>query len=299
MANKKTKTKEPNMEFYRLDRLFQKAPIDKFYYYLIIGERSNGKSFAVQELALKNYLEKGEQMAFIRRWDIDWKNNYLKVWDGFINNIYYGNILEKMSKGKWNSIFYSSGQWYLQRLSKKEYFDEARNRLVKVGDVEERDKDPFGACFSLNLEEHRKGTQLPKITTILFDEFITRRAYLNGGDEITIFFALLSTIVRRENKARIFMCANTITKECPYFYEFGLRRVKDMRQGQIDIYEYGDSDLKLAIEYCDTEKSSKTKKASNVYFAFDNPKLKSRMITDGGWEVSLYPHMPLDEILPK
>ena len=297
MAKSDKKLIKPNFDFYRLDPLFKAAPLTDFLYYIIIGERSNGKSFSVQELALKNYLEKGEQMAFIRRWDVDWKNNYLKVWDGFIHNIYKGNILKQMSGGKWNSIYYNSGCWYLQRLAEKEYFNEKKNRYLEIGDVEERDKTPFGFCFALNLEEHKKGTQYPGVTTILFDEFITRKAYLNGGDEYTIFCALVSTIVRLEVKARIFMCANTISKECPYFYEMGLRRVKDMKQGQIDIYEYGDSGLRVAVEYCDTGNMSKVKKASNKYFAFDNPKLKS--IRDGAWEVALYPHMPLQEVKPK
>ena len=298
MASKKKKVDYDESEFYHLDHLFKVAPISEFYYYLIIGERSNGKSFSVQELALRNYLERGEQIAIIRRWDIDWKNNYLKVWEGFINNIYKGNILEEMSKGKWNSFYFNSGQWFLQRIAKKQYMDKEKNRLFEVGDVEERDIKPFGFAFSLNLYEHKKGTQYPGVTTILFDEFITRRAYLNGGEEVPLFWDLLSTIVRREARARVFMCANTISKECPYFYEFGLRRVKDMKQGQIDIYRYGDSGLKVAVEYCDTGKASKMKKASNVYFAFDNEHI-TNMITEGGWEVALYPHMPLEDVMPK
>ena len=53
------------------------------------------------------------------------------------------------------------------------------------------------------------------------------------------------------------------------------------------IYTYGESDLKVVVEYC--ESKNKNKK-SNKYFAFDNPKLK--MIRSGAWEISIYPHLP-------
>ena len=84
------------------------------------------------------------------------------------------------------------------------------------------------------------------------------------------------------------MCGNTINKYCPYFAEMGLINIKKQNIGTIDIYEYGDSTLKVAVEYSDFNGS---KKASNKYFAFDNPKLS--MITHGGWEISIYPHIPV------
>ena len=71
----------------------------------------------------------------------------------------------------------------------------------------------------------------------------------------------------------------------------GIRNIGKMQDGQIDVYEYGDSPLKVAVER--TEAMEKRgKKKSNVYFAFDNPKL--RMNTSGAFEVSIYPHKPFD-----
>ena len=89
------------------------------------------------------------------------------------------------------------------------------------------------------------------------------------------------------------MLGNTVNKYCPYFNEMGLRHIKDMKVGDIDIYSYGDSDLKVAVEYC---KPNKQGKESDTYFAFDNPKLN--MITGGAWEVNIYPHCPI-KYVPK
>ena len=57
--------------------------------------------------------------------------------------------------------------------------------------------------------------------------------------------------------------------------------------GTIDFYTYGESGLSVAVEYV---KPNKDGKKSDIYFAFDNPKLK--MITGGEWQISLYPHCP-------
>ena len=56
----------------------------------------------------------------------------------------------------------------------------------------------------------------------------------------------------------------------------------------IDLYTYGESNLRVAVEY--SQGIKKESKKSNKYFAFDNPKLQ--MITNGKWEIDIYPHLP-------
>lgn len=84
------------------------------------------------------------------------------------------------------------------------------------------------------------------------------------------------------------MLGNTVNKFCPYFKEMGLSNILKQQQGSIDVYTYGDSKLKVAVEYAD---NTKRFKKNNFYFAFDNPKLK--MITGGSWELNIYPHAPV------
>ena len=96
----------------------------------------------------------------------------------------------------------------------------------------------------------------------------------------------ISTIVRSRNNVEIIMAANTVSQYCPYFEEMGLTHVRQMKQGDIDIYRYGESELTVAVEYAAT---TITGKPSDSYFAFNNPKLQ--MVTGGMWELDIYPHL--------
>lgn len=240
-------------------------------YNVIYGERSNGKTTAVLKHGLEDYIKSGykNQLAIIRRWEEDFKGkNGIQLFEGIVNL----GWVEGLTKGKYNSILYFSQRWFLVN------YDAEGNKVAQ-------DKTPFAMGFAITREEHYKSTSYPNITNILFDEFITRQYYL--PDEFIKFQNLLSTLIRLRTNVKIYMCGNTINKFCPYFSEMGLNGVKKQKQGTIDIYTYGDSGLKVAVEYSDFPSK---KKESNKYFAFDNPKLK--MITHGGWEIDIYPHLP-------
>lgn len=260
-------------EFYTLKNIFKVAPDAK--YYVIYGQRSNGKTFSVLEYALDNYLKTGKQLGIIRRFKEDFNGGNASVmFRNLVSNEIRGNIVEKMSDGEWNNIFYYRGCWYLEHLDED-------------GKQDKKDPNPLAYRFALTDEEHDKSTAYPQITTILFDEFITRGYYL--PNEFIKFMNVLSTIIRLRDDVRIFMCGNSIDKYSPYFAEMGLNKVKVQKKGTIDIYKYGESSLQVAVEYSDFPMK---KKKSDVYFSFDNPSLK--MITTGEWEISLYPHCPVD-----
>lgn len=271
----------PKKKYYSIDNMMKQKAV----YSMIIGQRSNGKTFKIKEIALfgyhKNgievngYLDDGGQMALIRRWYDDFRGGKAPImYDDFINNPDLGNVLDKRTKGKWNSIYYQSGKWYLQHIDKD-------------GKVDRKDPNFFTIAFSLTGEEHYKSTSFPMVRFIFFDEFLTRQYYL--PDEFIKFQNVVSTIVRKRTDVRIFMAGNTVNKYCPYFDEMGLTNIKNQKQGTIDLYKYGNSDLTVAVEYCEDVDAGKSKVASR-YFAFNNPKLK--MITTGEWEIDVYPHLP-------
>lgn len=246
-------------------------------YNVIYGERSNGKTTAVLRHGLVDHIDSGykNQMAIIRRWEEDFKGkNGQQMFEGIVAL----GWVKELTKGKYNSIYYYSQRWYLCK------YNDLGER-VALADM------PFALGFSITSEEHYKSTSYPDITTILFDEFITRGYYL--PEEFVKFQNLLSTIIRLRTNVKIFMCGNTINKFSPYFAEMGLTGIKKQKKGTIDVYTYGDSTLKVAVEYSDFPSK---KKASNKYFAFNNPKLE--MITNGGWEIDIYPHLP-QKYLPK
>ena len=259
------------MKYYSLNKINKKNAT----YNVIFGERSNGKTYATLKQALENYFENGSQFAYIRRWSVDVQP---KRMNNLFNAIIEDGYLEKLSGGKFTAIFYRTGRFYLCTYNDK-------------GKPIYNEEDIIGYAFSLSENEHNKANSYPRVTTIIFDEFLTNKIYL--PDEFILFMNTVSTIVRQRTNVKIYMLGNTVNKYCPYFKEMGLTNILSMKQGSIDLYTYGDSKLKVAVEYADSKKKFKK---NNFYFAFNNPKLK--MITGGAWELNIYPHAPV-KWLPK
>lgn len=242
----------------------------KAKYNVIIGERSNGKTYGALIEAIERYFESGDELAIIRRWKEDIRGS--RAQDIFAQILEDGQI-ERISKGKYTGLKYYAQKFYFCT------YDDDGKPLYN-------DQDIFCHLFALSETEHNKSISFPNVRTIVFDEFLTRGAYLN--DEFVLFMNTVSTIVRKRKDVTIFMLGNTVNKFAPYFKEMGLHNVDKQEQGHIDLYSYGESELTVAVEYCGTV--TKTKE-SNIYFAFDNPRLQ--MITHGGWEIDLYPHLPI------
>lgn len=261
----KTDMKQEKSKFYSLTKILNK----KADYNIIFGERSNGKTYAALLYGLKRFVATGEQFAYIRRWREDLRGK--RAENLFSNHVANGAI-EEITNGECNAIFYISGKWYLAKYDaeKKKYYPQ---------------NTPFCYGFCLSEQEHEKSSSYPNVTTIIFDEFLTRRYYL--PDEFMLFMNLLSTIIRQRDNVKVFMLGNTINKYCPYFSEMGLKQVTNMEQGTIDIYKFGQGGAVVAVEYCSTIVKQK---ASNKYFCFDNQNLQ--MITGGKWELAAYPHLP-------
>ena len=249
-------------------------------YYMIFGERSNGKTYDIlngEDGILWNYIKKGEKGAYIRRFheDIVGRKGDMIFRPGVQNGVVY-----QLTDGQWTDIYYRAGEFYLCR------YDEGLETIVK-------DIEPFCYAYAISQMEHDKGGADQKITTVLFDEFLTRNVYLK--DEFVLFQNVLSTIIRQRDNVKIFMLGNTVSQYCPYFKEMGLTKIKNMHPGDIDVYSYGNSKLKVAVEFADSP--SKKGKPSDFYFAFDNPRLQ--MITGGNgsgsiWEMDIYPHLPFE-----
>lgn len=235
-------------------------------YNLIIGPRSNGKTYDWKENVLNDKVKHNSRCAYIRRYDTEIAPKNLA-------SLFDSNDIEKIFNGKWNAVDYKKHQFTL---------------CIKVdGEIVARDDEPFCDVYALNTWEASKGADRGAVSSICFDEFMTRRAYLS--DEFVIFQNMLSSIIRDREDVTIFMLANTVNKYCPYFKEMGLHNVENMQPGDIELYTFGDSGLSVAVEMCSESKNIQQVKK---FYAFDNPQLE--MITKGTWEVALYPHSPCE-----
>lgn len=261
----KTKKVE-GVKYYSLTPILSKDA----QYNIIFGERSNGKTYAILKYILEDYCKHGNQGALVRRWKEDFRGKRgQQMFDALVTD----GLVSQLTNGKYTTIYSYSGKWYLANP------DARTGKMVSAS-------EPFCFGFALSDVEHDKSTSYPKVKTIFFDEFLTRQYYL--PDEFVTFMNVVSTIVRQRSDVKIFMAGNTVNQYCPYFTEMGLTHIKEMNKGAIEVYKYGESKLRVAVEYADS--ISKKGKPSDIYFAFDNPKLT--MITGGSWEMAMYPHLP-------
>lgn len=259
-------TKKPS--YYDIAHLIKDYP--DAYYYMAFGERSNGKTYSALKYAIERYFKHGEQFAYVRRFGEDIKRKNLQtLLAAHVEN----GLISSLSGGTYSLVDYTSGRFI------------AFDYDPDTGKAE-KDLQPMGFAFDLNSMEHHKSTSFPKVTTVIFDEFLSRQGYL--ANEFVLFMNTLSTIIRDRINVKIFMIGNTVNKFCPYFSEMGLTHIKDQKPGTTDLYTYADTGLSIVVEYCDPM-SKRGGKHSDVYFAFDNPQLK--MITSGSWEIAIYPHL--------
>lgn len=255
-----------------LQKYYDRTAIDatQASYRLIIGQRSNGKTYSVLKTIIEQYFKEGKRSAYIRRYaeEIMPKNCQLL----FSQPSLIQMIIE-LSGGEYNGTFYRANCFYFA------FYDED-------GKKQRQDPIPFCITRSINTWETTKGQDVGKLHLLCYDEFMTRSGYLS--DEFVKYCNLLSSLIRDRKDCVIYMLANSVNKYCPYFEEMGLQDVDKMEQGEIRVYTYNNSDLKVAVEYCATVEA--TKKTASKYFAFENAQLA--MITSGAWEIKNYPRAP-------
>lgn len=256
------------MKWYSTKRIME----ENAHYNFIIGERSNGKSTGVLLQGLKDYCDGKGQIAIVRRYDEDIRGSN---GGAFFNAIVGKGLLEEVSNGKYDSVKYYRRAYYLGK----------SNRETNETQYEEM---PFAYAFAVSRMERYKSTAYPFVYNIVFDECISRSGYL--PDEFILFENMVSTICRERDDVKIWMIGNTVSYDCPYFHEMGLVGIQNMKPGDIKIYTYGQSDLKVAVEF--SGGVDKKGKKSDVLFSFNNPRLN--MITGKGkiWEIDIYPHLP-------
>lgn len=248
-----------------------KMLIYRTLYIIVYGERSNGKTFGSLLCAIIRYFLYGELFAYVRRWDEDFRPKAISRLFGGLEKL---GVIAYLSGGEWNHIVHRSRMFYLAT------YDEDGKEILS--------ETPIGYGFALTQMEHDKGgTYPPNVTTIVFDEFLTRGMYL--PDEMALFANVLSTVLRDDGQAKIWMLGNTVSKYCPYFREMGLIHIREMEIGGIQEYTGTREDCTIVVHWADGVPNGKE---TDKYFAFDNPKLK--MITEGRFETAIYPHCPFD-----
>lgn len=267
--------KKLDIKWYSLDNILK----HDVQYYMIFGERSNGKSYAVDTYIIDKFFEEGKQFAFVKRFEEDIKTKYMSE----VFNPLENYILEKYG----HRIKFYRGCWLL-------YEDGTEGKISEC--------KVFGYAFSLANVNRTKATSYPDIDTILFEEFMSIDcSYL--PDELNLFLNLISTIVRYRHNVKVFMLANAISKFSPYSSALGIR-LHRIKKGDIILKEYTDKKgfkTRFAIERSENVNVFDNNQNTNkiVYNNFGNAGV-GQMITSGEFEVHAYPrriaNVTLDEL---
>lgn len=239
-------------------------------YNMVIGERGNGKTTAIMYKILENFVKRGEMGVIIRRLETQITGNRAQqLWQA-INGLGW---VSELTEGEYDRVVVRSSKCYLAR------YDEEVDRVIPS-------HEHFCNILALSQAEHNKSISFPDVTTILFDEFLTTNTRLK--DEFDMFKSTVSTIVRHRRNAKVYLLGNTVTSRSIYFSEFGVRNVRDMKQGTIGVSTRKDKEGKdfnfLALEYCAPTEGGKE---SDVMFLFESD--KRSMEADGIFMTGSYP----------
>lgn len=228
-------------------------------YHILLGEKSNGKSYAVKYYTLTDSWHNGHELIYIRRWSDEVKQVGVER--------YFCDLpIAEITGGEATFIRCYRSQLFFSRI------DES-------GDVINVKK--CGDAIALSTAAHHASMAFPQAYNLIYEEFCTTRRYLT--DEVNEFMKLVSTILRHRS-GKVFLIGNTVNRLNPFFREWGLNGVLKMRPGEINIYEH-ESDgavVRIGVEMCKS-----VEKKNLMFFG-----RSAKMINHGEWEASEHPHLP-------
>ena len=240
-------------------------------YIIIMGQRTNGKSFAVKEDIIKRALENEEEFAYIRRYKEDCKQYMIsEYFSDIICDKNGNNHLLEWSNGKYNDIVCREQSIYFA-------FTDEDGKTTRG--------QKFGRMFGLSWATHYKSLSFPKMTTAVYEEFITDECFLS--DEVRRFMNLISTIFR-EKKARVYLVGNTLSRINPFFNEWELVNIPKQKINSVEIYKHKYTDENDEPQECRIAVylTHSTKVNSGMFFGNIGKSITSTM-----WETDEHPHL--------
>ena len=169
---------------------------------VIIGNRGGGKSYGCKKIVIDNFINKGEQFGYIRRYKDDLKDSALNFFNDV--SIEYPDYEFKVEGNK----------FYMRMKPEKD-------------NVKWKEEDICGYSFILSTASNKKSISYPKITTLIFDEFLLETGFQRYVPEEPIkLLNLYETIARPSTphpRVVLFMLANAISVTNPYFLFWDLK----------------------------------------------------------------------------
>lgn len=169
---------------------------------MAVALRGFGKSYACKTWIINDWFKRKKQFVWIRQTDEQLKAQKETFMADLIANEEFGEKTQ-----------------FLQVFGNKLIYKEAK--------IDENGEEGFeyrvvGHFVFLNGSTNAKGMTLPEADNVVFDEFLNEEnSYL--PNEIRKFNSVITTVFRNRDNCRIFMIANALSSDNPYFQYFGIR----------------------------------------------------------------------------
>ena len=251
------------------------APIETCGWTVLMSIRSTGKTTAWLLMGLIARKYYGSKIIYVRHTEDEIMPKFAMEALNVIKNYKNGFYIEKLTDGRWNSLYYHARRTYY-------CFRDEDGKII------EQDEEPFMVSVSIDhAEELKSNLNEPKGDIVLVDEFIRSSV---DPDAFVDLCQILSSIVRFRKSMRVICLANNTNVHHLFFREWGISTdVRDLKEGQYKICET-EMGTRLYIELIGLKPSRIRQEVNTLYFGFKNPKLAS---IQGGvsWAFDNVPHI--------
>lgn len=262
MRRDKYSNRQLSTNWYDCQSLIDRYPNAKFY--MIYGERKNGKTYSAKKVILQ-CINEGRSFMYVRR------------------------THKMITRRKASKLFDDMQDYCVDNYGGKVIFNYANHSFELAVD----DENPTTIGYVTSIEDafEDKGIPFNSVKYILFDEFID---YWYMHSEIELFLHTLANVIRDEERqgVKVIMLGNTIDQTCPYFDYFGINPRK-IKQGH-QYYFVNPKGGRIAVEYTKTRVSCDAKEQGSPYFGFGS--VESDMILSGTWEAQSCETKSIDEL---
>lgn len=156
----------------------------------IIGPRGYGKTYALKKRAIRNFERDGSQFIYLRRY----QNEIDLVKESLFSDILINEDIKGNFEYNQNCYTYNN--------------------------------EPCGWPMALSRSQYYKSASFPKVTLIIFDEYIIDLSQ-NGHylkNEVRKFLDFVETIARMRENVKVFMLANSLSFINPYSIYWNLKQ---------------------------------------------------------------------------
>lgn len=197
MSNSKT------LPYYNYNNLLSRNGTFNF----VVGGRGLGKTYGAKAWAIRDYIKNGNEFIYLRRYKTEQAGK-----DTFFTDIAH--------------IFPEWDFRVVGTTAQIKRFDDESKGAWKV----------FGYFTQLSNAMTQKSIAYPKVTKIIYDEFIIQKGFVRYlPEEVKAFQEFYSTVDRWKDKTRVLFLANAVSIYNPYFLEWGIEP-----DGKSEWYSRGD-----------------------------------------------------------